>query len=111
MTKYYLHLDYNDLYIAKFKTTTDDFNSIYKEVSEHIIKDGFKSGFNIHKQINKYKSFCDEIYRQKQHCEKIRASDFIMFLSCYFALCKLNQIKDTDYMFLKIKKRKSRLQN
>ncbi len=110
MTKYYLHLDYKDSYIAKFKTTTDDFNSIYKEVSEHIIKDGFKQGFTIDKQIAKYTSFCDEIHRQKRHSEKIRASDFIMFLSCYLALCKLNQIKHHEYMFLKIKKRKSRLQ-
>lgn len=106
MTKYYLHLDYEDLYIAKFKVKTSDMNLVYQEVSEHIIKDGFKRGFNIQQQISKYKTFCDTIYKQKRNCEKIRASDFLMFLSCYVALHKFNQIKDKDYMFLKLKKRR-----
>jgi hypothetical protein len=111
MTKYYLHLDYKDLYIAKFKTKSDDINLIYKEMAENIIMDGFKRGFTIQQQIDKYTSFCDSIYKMKDHCEKIRASDFLMFFSCYFALCKFKCIKPNEYMFLKIKKRKSRFQN
>lgn len=109
MTKYYLHLDYKDLYIAKFKTKSADFNLIYKEMSENIIKDGFKRGFTIQQQIDKYTTFCDGIHKMKERCEKIRASDFLMFFSCYFALCKFNKIKPYEYMFLKKKKRKHKI--
>ena len=110
MTTYYLHLDYNDLYIAKFKVRTDDINLVYKEISEKIILEGFRNGYTIEEQVHRYKVLCDKIYQQKDRCEKIRASDFLLFFSCYVALCKFNQIKPTEYMFLKKKKRK-RLQN
>ncbi len=106
MTYYYLHLDYKDRYIAKFKTNSTDMNLIYKKMSENIIKDGFNHGFTIQQQIKRYTTFCDSIYKMKDHCEKIRASDFILFFSCYCALCKFNCIKPNEYMFLKIKKRK-----
>ena len=111
MTPYYFHLDYNDLYIAKFKVYTNDINVIYKRFSEKIIKDGFKRGVSLHQQMERYKLFCDKIYKLKDHCRKIRASDFFMFMSCYCALVKFNYIKPHEYMFLKSKsKKKSKIQ-
>lgn len=102
---YRLYLSDGDVTIGKFKTTTDDMNLIYKEFGEQIILDGLRQGIKINTQIDMFKVFIDEIHRQKRHSEKIRHSDFYMYLSCYSALYKFN--KETDGpMFLKIKKKK-----
>ena len=64
-------------------------------------------------QINKFKdviktctSFCNRIEKQKRHCEKIRRTDFFMFISCYFILVKFNIIDSSNFMFLKRKNKK-----
>ena len=103
---YRLYLYDNDIVIGKFKTRTDDMDLIYKEYGEEIILNGLRKKFSIEQQTNKYKSFIEAINKQKSNCEKIRASDLYMYLSCYSALYKFNQVND-DHMFFKKKKKKN----
>jgi len=102
---YRLYLFDGDVSIAKFKSTTDDMDLVYKECGEQLILDGFKQGINIENQSKMYQMFIDKIKKQKSNCQKIKASDFYMYLSCYSALYKFNKETD-DPMFLKIKKKK-----
>lgn len=104
--KYNVYFDYEDLYICKFKVRSDDWKVIYKEVSENFIRDAFKKQVSIPKQIEMCRSFCDKIKKRKQDCYKVRASDYLMFMTCYLVLVKYKQIKDSDIIFLRRKKSK-----
>lgn len=105
---YRLYLSDGDVTIGKYKTKTDDMDLIYKEYGEEIIVDGLRKGFSIENQTIKYKLFIEAIHKQKRNCQKIRASDLYMYLSCYTALYKLNKETD-DPMFFKIKKKKKKV--
>jgi len=105
---YDMFLDYEDLYICRFKVKSDDWLSIYKEVSENFIRDAFRKNVTIPKQIQMCRSFCDSIKKRKEDCYKVRASDYLMFMTCYLVLVKYKQIKDSDIIFLR-RKRKSRI--
>ena len=105
---YRLYLYDNDIVIGKYKTTTDDMTLIYKEYGEEIILDGLRKGFSIEQQTTKYKIFIEAIHKQKSNCQKIRASDLYMYLSCYSALYKFNK-EDDDPMFFKVKKKKRKV--
>jgi len=104
MTKYNMYIFDGDTLIGKYKSTTDDMNLIFKDCGEEIVRDGFKQGINIEKQIDMYKIFIEEINRQKRHSEKIKQSDFYLYLSCVSALYKFNQETD-DILFIKCKKK------
>ena len=104
---YNMYLSHHDLTISKYKVKTNDLSLIYKQMAEHIIIDGFKKGFTIDKQICKYKSFMDEIHKLKRNCYKIKASDYLMYLTCYLCLYKLNNSLIDEPIILKIKKMKS----
>ncbi len=104
MKKYKLHLYYKNELIGKYNTRTDDWNDMYNEMTYAIIKQGFQSGHTIPQQIKKFKIYCEAIYKQKINCEKIRHSDFYMFLTCYFALVKYNIISTDNFIFIKKKK-------
>lgn len=104
---YNLYLSHHDLSISKYKVKTSDLSLLYKQLAEHIIIDGFNKGFTIDKQICKYKAFIDKIYKLKVNCYKIKASDYLMYLSCYLCLYKLNNCLIDEPIILKIKKRKS----
>tara|TARA_R110002096_G_scaffold137433_2_gene290844 strand:- start:177 stop:494 length:318 start_codon:yes stop_codon:yes gene_type:complete len=100
---YTLYLFYNDIQIGKYKMIGDDFNKLYKSFGERILREGFMNGKDIKTQTKTYKQLCDTIYKQKNNCEKIRASDYLMFLSCYINLVKFNLIDYNDFIFLKNK--------
>ena len=102
---YNMYLDYGDLSIGKYKVRENDLEKIYDQMAKPIILDGFKKGFNINKQIQKYKLFLDKIHELKKNCYKIKASDFIMYLSCYMCLYKLDNKSVDPPMILKIKKK------
>lgn len=101
---YYLYLFYKDFRIGKYKCTIDDIDLIYEDVGKNMILDGFQKGYNIDKQIEKYKIFMEQLHKQKINCEKIRASDIYLYLSSFMALYKLNNdLDETDYFFLKLR--------
>ena len=104
MTKYYKLYIYNDdIFIAKFKMKTNDSFILEKYYTEYLIRDGFKRGQTMQTQILFFKKFCDIITKQTINCEKIKLTDFMMFLTCSLALHRFG-IKDTnDFLFLKIK--------
>lgn len=104
MTKYNMYIFDGDVVIGKFKTTTDNMDLIFTEFGEKIVRDGFNQGFNVATQIDMYNVFINEIHKQKRHCQKIRHSDFYIYLSCVLALYKFNQ-ETCDFLFLKCKKK------
>ncbi len=103
--KLYLYNDNEDI-IGKYTTKGDDMEKVYQTFGARIIRQGFKSGMSIPQQIITYQEYIKVINKQKENCEKIRASDLLMYLSCYCALYKFKTIEG-DHMFLKIKKKKS----
>ena len=105
--KYNLYLTHGDILIGKYKVLTTDLKKIYNEMGAHVVIQGFKSGNNIEAQIKKYKYFIDYIHTQKINCYKIKASDLIMYLTCYLCLDKFN-VDVEEPIFLKIKKKKKR---
>jgi hypothetical protein len=106
MTKYNMYLYDNESMIGKFKTKGDDMEEVYKSFGSKIVRNGFENGYTIPMQILKYQTFIKSINKQKDNCEKIRASDLYMYLSCYCALYKLNGLQNNnDHMFLKVKHR------
>lgn len=107
MKEYKLHVYFKNELIGKYDTRSDDWNDLYNIMSYATIKEGFQSGNSIQQQIEKFKLFCEAIYKQKINCEKIRHSDFYMFLSCYLALVKYNIISPDNFIFIKKKKRKN----
>jgi|TARA_R110001632_G_scaffold114922_1_gene226379 hypothetical protein len=104
MTKYNMYLFDEEKIIGKYKTRTDDMNLIFTEFGEKIVMDGFKQNINIKTQIDMYKTFIEEINKQKKHSQKIRCSDFYIYLSCFSALYKFNEAPD-DVIFIKCKKK------
>jgi hypothetical protein len=102
---YNLYLHHGDYTMGKYKVRGDDMDKVYQCFGAKIIRQGFEYGVSIPQQIKKYQSFMKAIQKQKENCEKIRASDLYMYLSCYCALYKFHAIEE-DHMFLKIKKRK-----
>ena len=108
MTKYNMIIFDGDVVVGKYKTKTNDMDLIFKDCGEEIVRDGFKQGINMETQINMYKTFIEEINKQKRHCQKIRHSDFYIYLSCVCALYKFNQETD-DILFLKCKKKKKKI--
>jgi len=100
---YNMYLDYGDLSIGKYKVRSTDMDKIYNQMAKPIILDGFKKGFNVKQQIYKYKLFLDKIHKLKKDCYKIKASDFILYLSCYMCLYKLDNTLLEPPIILKIK--------
>lgn len=105
---YTLYINYKDDYICKFKTRSDDWNKVYEEYSKNMIIDGMRKGFNIKRQIDTFHTFCDMIWKQKRDCYKIRRSDYMMFMSCFFGLVKYGKIPVHDFIFLKNKRKKKK---
>ena len=101
--KYLFYCYYNDIRVGKYKVDGDNFNELYQVMGKPLIMDGFKKGINCKLQCMGYKIFCDKIAKQVERCEKVRASDYLLFLSCYVSLVKYNKINDTEYLFIKRK--------
>ena len=105
---YNLYIYHNDVYLAKFKTTTNDMTKLNKYLSESLIRGGMEKGYGINEQILIHTEFADMIYKQRINCEKVRASDLMMLLHSQMALHRFNKKSTDDFLFLKKKVRKSK---
>jgi len=101
--KYNFYCYYKDIRVGRYKCDGDKFNELYDQMGKQIIQDAFMKGINYKEQIKFFKVYCDKISTMVKNCYKVKASDFLMFLSCYVALIKYNEIPETDYLFMRIK--------
>ena len=102
---YRLDLYWNDLWISDFDTMGDDPQFVYHEYSNGLLKCGLEKGISLARQKDGYIALCDDIYKKKRDCYKIKTTEHFMFLSAFFALHKLNyQPTFNNYIFLKKKK-------
>jgi len=101
--KYKFYAYYNNIRVGKYPVDKDNLDEMYDIMSKQLIMDGLQRGMNIKSQIKFYKSYCSKISKMVDDCYKVKASDFLMFLSCYTALIKFNEIPSTDYLFIKRK--------
>jgi hypothetical protein len=107
-TIYNLYLYHNEIFLAKYKTTTNDIFLLNKYLSENIIRDGMKKGFTIPYQILIHNEFADMIKKQRINCHKVRASDLRMLLHSQMALHRFGKKSTDDFLFLKKKISKSK---
>jgi len=108
VNEYYLYLYYQEDFIGKYVTKTDDIYLIYKDFGEELIMASMIKNIKLHEQIKDYQHFIKNINKMKSNCEKIRKTDFFIYLSCFTILYKLNQDTIVDYLFIKKKKRSKR---
>ena len=105
VNEYYLYLYYQEDFIAKFVTKTDDILLVYKDFGEDLVIASMIKNIKLNEQIKDYENFIKNINKMKSNCEKIRRTDFFIYLSCFTILYKLNQDTIVDYLFIKKKKR------
>ncbi len=109
VNEYYLYLYNHEGFIAKFVTKTDDILLVYKDFGEDLIIASMIKNIKLHEQIKDYQYFIKNINKMKSNCEKIKKTDFFIYLSCFNILYKLNQDTIVDYLFIKKKKRSCKL--
>lgn len=103
---YRLDLYWKDLFISNFDTIGDNPEFVYKEYSNFLIRTGLEDGLSLGKQRLLILLFCEKIYERKKQGRKIPSADHFQFLSCFFALHKLNyEPTFNSYIFLKKKKK------
>ena len=102
-SKYEMFIFYKDKRLCKFKINTDDINEIYNEMGKKLVMDALRNNISIDKQINKYNLCVETIHQRKEDCYKVRASDYLMTLSCIMSLIKFNQFNLEDVIILKNK--------
>tara|TARA_R110000765_G_scaffold309163_2_gene402702 strand:- start:766 stop:1083 length:318 start_codon:yes stop_codon:yes gene_type:complete len=102
-SKYEMFIFYKDKRLCKFKIDTDDINEIYNSMGKKLIMDGLKNNISIDKQIETYKKGVETIHQRKEDCYKVRASDYLMVLSCIMSLIKFRQFDLDNVIILKNK--------
>mgnify|MGYP003665399307 FL=1 len=102
-----LNLFYKDLFIGSYALSEKRTYERYKYQGEHLLIDTMKqNGFlNLERQEFTYTHFIDYIYERKSKKETIWRTDYELFLSCVFALIKLNILDEDDCVFIMPKKR------
>ena len=100
---YNLYIYHDNIYIGKFKTTTNDMTKLNKYLSEDLIRGGMQKGFTIPYQILVHNEFAEMLKEQRVNCKKVRSSDLIMFLHSQMALHRFGQKSTDDFLFLKKK--------
>ena len=105
---YNLYIYHNDVFLARFKTTTNDMSKLNKYLSEDLIRGGMEKGFSIPYQILVHNEFADMIYKQRINSQKVRASDLMMLLHSQMALHRFGKKDTNDFLFLKKKVRKNK---
>ena len=102
---YRLDLYWKDIFMSNFDTLGDNPEFVYKEYSNELIRIGLEDGIPLGKQRLMLLNYCEKLYERKKQKRKISSEEHFQFLSCFFALHKLN-FKPTfnDYIFLKKKK-------
>lgn len=101
-----LILFYNNLLVGSYPLSNLKTYERYKFQGEYLILKSLKTNIPLKLQIKTYKHFCDEIYKRKQNKLGIFRADYEMFLSCLFALIKLNQLDEEDAIFMVDKRKK-----
>ena len=104
---YNLYIYHNDIFLAKFKTTTNDMSKLNKYLSEDLIRGGMEKGYTIPYQILVHYQFAEMIAKQRENCQKVRASDLMMLLHSQMALHRFGKKDTNDFLFLKKKVRKN----
>ena len=104
---YNLYIYHNDIFLAKFKTTTNDISKLNKYLSEDLIRGGMEKGYTIPYQILVHYQFAEMIAKQRENCQKVRASDLMMLLHSQMALHRFGKKDTNDFLFLKKKVRKN----
>jgi len=107
MKTYTLSLFYDDTYLGKFKTLTDDPYKIYKMYGENTVREGFKRGHTMSYQKMRCRKYMADYEKNVRHCMKIKASSFIMLLPCFFISDKFGD-KKCECIFLKNKRYKKK---
>jgi len=102
-SKYEMFIFYKDKRLCKFKVNTDDINKIYNEMGKKLVMDGLRNNISIDKQIETYKKGIETIHKRKQDCYKVRATDYLMVLSCVMSLIKFRQFDLDNVIILKNK--------
>ncbi len=100
--KYRLYLYYNNELFIKCKSPTDDWRFFYKEISEQIIKTGLEK-YNLKNIQKACRLHCDIMFDKVQNGDRLSWEDKKMLIGSYFALFKFDRIRDTNFLFLKIK--------
>tara|TARA_R100001086_G_scaffold248252_2_gene184683 strand:+ start:449 stop:808 length:360 start_codon:yes stop_codon:yes gene_type:complete len=90
--------------VGRYKLHIDRLDELSVSFSETLIRDGFSKGFNIPTQIIWFEKFCNVITKQVENCQKVKCSDFQMFLATKLALYRLKKTSANDFLFLKDKK-------
>ena len=101
--RYFLYIFYENDLFCKFQCRGDDMDKLYEEYGKDLIIDGLKKKMNLKDIIQISKNFVKRIYDMKKDSYKVRASDYIICLSCVMALYKLNQYPLNDIILLKKK--------
>ena len=101
-----LMLFYNNLLVGSYPLSNLKTYERYKFQGEYLILKSLKTNVPLKLQIKTYRHFCDEIYKRKQNKLGIFRADYEMFLSCVFALIKLNQLDEEDAIFMVDKRKK-----
>ena len=105
---YKLYLWHKNERMCKFNVLDNDPDKVYDCYSKKLIINGFKNNIDVKKQVLIMKRLMDELYQQKINCQKIRASDLLMFLSCFFAVRKLDEMDTDNFIFLKVKNKNNK---
>lgn len=101
-----LTLFYKDLLIGSYPLTNKKTYDRYKHQGEYLILKTMKDcKMDLKKQILTYNYFIDSIYKRKKENKNIWANDYNLFLSCIFALIKLNKLDEDDSIFIMPKKK------
>ena len=100
---YWMYIYHKDQYLAKFKTKDDNLQRLSKYLSDQIIRSGMEKGYKISDQIKLHTHFADMIAKQRQNCQKVRASDLQMLLHSHMSLLRFGAISSDDFLFLKKK--------
>ena len=101
--RYLLYIFYEKDILCKFQCKGDDMDKLYEEYGKDLIVDGLKKNMNLKDIIQISKNFLKRIYKLKNECYKVRASDYMICLSCVMALYKLNEYPLNDIILLKKK--------
>ena len=101
--RYFLYIFYENDLFCKFLCKGDDMNILYEEYGKDLILDGLKKNMNLKDIIQISKNFVKRIYDMKKDSYKVRASDYIICLSCVMVLYKLNQYPLNNFILLKNK--------
>tara|TARA_R110002020_G_scaffold311311_1_gene526961 strand:+ start:1125 stop:1463 length:339 start_codon:yes stop_codon:yes gene_type:complete len=106
MTTYTQYIFHNDILISKFKAKGDSLEDMFNIHCKPMLLNTMKRhNISLHKQIDTYEEYCNTIEKQKFNCYKIKASELLLYNTCYCSLVKFGKRDPQDCIFLKNKKK------